>query len=53
MASDKINGIIESLETLNVLELVELKKALEEKWGVTAAAPMFAGAAAPIMDRSR
>ncbi|MEI8307190.1 MAG: 50S ribosomal protein L7/L12 [Chloroflexales bacterium] len=50
MASDKINGIIESLETLNVLELVELKKALEEKWGVTAAAPMFAGAAAPAAE---
>jgi large subunit ribosomal protein L7/L12 len=50
MASDKINGIIESLETLNVLELVELKKALEEKWGVTAAAPVFAGAAAPVAE---
>ena len=57
MASDKVNGIIESIETLNVLELVELKKTMEEKWGVTAAAPMFAagpsvaaagdGAAAP------
>jgi large subunit ribosomal protein L7/L12 len=43
MASDKVNGIIESIETLNVLELVELKKTMEEKWGVTAAAPMFAG----------
>ena len=40
MASDKVNGIIESIETLNVLELVELKKTMEEKWGVTAAAPM-------------
>src|SRR5512144_2177760 len=44
MASDKVNGIIESIETLNVLELVELKKAMEEKWGVTAAAPMMMGA---------
>lgn len=43
MASDKVNGIIESIEVLNVLELVELKKTMEEKWGVTAAAPMFAG----------
>src|SRR5215213_9140728 len=43
MASDKVNGIIESIETLNVLELVELKKTMEDKWGVTAAAPMFAG----------
>jgi large subunit ribosomal protein L7/L12 len=46
MASDKVNGIIESIETLNVLELVELKKTMEDKWGVTAAAPM-AFAAAP------
>ena len=44
MASDKVNGIIESIETLNVLELVELKKTMEEKWGVTAAAPMVMGA---------
>jgi large subunit ribosomal protein L7/L12 len=43
MASDKVNGIIESIEGLNVLELVELKKTMEDKWGVTAAAPMFAG----------
>ncbi len=40
MASDKVNSIIESIETLNVLELVELKKTMEEKWGVTAAAPV-------------
>ena len=40
MASDKVNTIIESIEVLNVLELVELKKTMEEKWGVTAAAPM-------------
>jgi large subunit ribosomal protein L7/L12 len=40
MASDKVNGIIETIETLNVLELVELKKTMEEKWGVTAAAPV-------------
>ncbi|NTU81697.1 MAG: 50S ribosomal protein L7/L12 [Chloroflexales bacterium] len=48
MASDKVNAIIESIEVLNVLELVELKKTMEEKWGVTAAAPMaFGGFAAP------
>lgn len=47
MASDKVNSIIESIEGLNVLELVELKKSMEDKWGVTAAAPVFAGAAAP------
>jgi large subunit ribosomal protein L7/L12 len=43
MASDKVNTIIESIETLNVLELVELKKTMEDKWGVTAAAPMMMG----------
>ena len=40
MASDKVNSIVESIEVLNVLELVELKKTMEDKWGVTAAAPM-------------
>lgn len=47
MASAKVDSIVEALEGLNVLELVELKKTLEEKWGVTAAAPVFAGGAAP------
>ncbi|NBU63753.1 MAG: 50S ribosomal protein L7/L12 [Chloroflexia bacterium] len=46
--SDKINSIIASIETLNVLELVELKSTMESKWGVTAAAPMMMGAAAPV-----
>lgn len=46
MSNDKINSIIASIETLNVLELVELKKTMEDKWGVTAAAPMMMGAAA-------
>lgn len=42
--SEKINSIIASIEALNVLELVELKKSMEDKWGVTAAAPMMMGA---------
>jgi large subunit ribosomal protein L7/L12 len=48
--------LIASIEKMTVLELVELKKALEEKFGVTAAAPVaFAapttgGAAAPVAD---
>jgi len=46
MASDKVNSIIESIETLNVLELVDLKKTMEDKWGVTAAAPVMMGGAA-------
>jgi large subunit ribosomal protein L7/L12 len=48
MASDKVNTIIESIEGLNVLELVELKKAMEDKWGVTAAAPVFAAGGMPM-----
>ena len=40
-----INNIVEELSKLTVLEAAELVKALETKWGVTAAAP--AAAAAP------
>ncbi|MBM3329336.1 MAG: 50S ribosomal protein L7/L12 [Calditrichaeota bacterium] len=40
-----VQAIIDAIEKMTVLELVELKKALEDKFGVTAAAPMaFAGA---------
>lgn len=42
--SDKLNTIIDSIAELTVLELSELVKALEEKFGVTAAAPMMMGA---------
>lgn len=39
--------IIEKIEKLNVLELSELVKELEEKFGVSAAAPMMMGAMMP------
>jgi large subunit ribosomal protein L7/L12 len=39
MATDT-SKLVEQLGKMSVLELVELKKALEEEWGVTAAAPM-------------
>ena len=46
-----LNKIIDELSTLTVVEAAELSKQLEEKWGVTAAAPAVAapagGAAAP------
>ena len=51
--SEKLTKIIESIETLSVLELSQLVKALEKKFGVSAAAPVammagpVAGAAAP------
>jgi large subunit ribosomal protein L7/L12 len=39
-----VNQIIEAIEKMTVMELVELKKALEEKFGVTAVSPMMMGA---------
>jgi large subunit ribosomal protein L7/L12 len=40
-----IEEIVEKIEKLTLLEASELKKALEEKFGVTAAAPMMMGGA--------
>lgn len=45
MAAD-LNNLVEQLSALTVLEAAELAKKLEEKWGVSAAAPV-AMAAAP------
>ena len=42
---EKFNDIIEKIEKLSTVELAELVKALEEKFGVTAAAPVAAGGA--------
>lgn len=42
--STKTQQIVEELSKLSVLELAELKKALEEHWGVTAAAPAIMAA---------
>lgn len=42
-----VANIIEQIEALNVLELVELSKTLQEKWGVSAAPAAAAVAAAP------
>ncbi|ATP12205.1 50S ribosomal protein L7/L12 [Bartonella henselae] len=46
--------IVEDLSNLTVLEAAELSKLLEEKWGVSAAAPVavaaVAGAAAPVAE---
>ncbi|MEI8321091.1 MAG: 50S ribosomal protein L7/L12 [Alphaproteobacteria bacterium] len=41
-----LNTIVESLSKLSVLEAAELVKLLEEKWGVSAAAPVAVAAAA-------
>lgn len=40
MASEKILNIVEEVKSLTVLELNELVKAIEEEFGVTAAAPV-------------
>jgi len=41
------NTLVEELSGLTVLQVAELVKALETKWGVSAAAPVAAAAAAP------
>lgn len=52
MASEKVTQLIEDVKALTVLELSELVKALEEEFGVSAAAPMAvaAGPAAGAAD---
>ena len=43
----KLAKLVEDLSALTVLEAAELSKLLEEKWGVSAAAPVAAAAAGP------
>ena len=50
-----INKIVDELSGLTILEASELVKALEEKWGVSAAAPTAAtatGPAAPVEEKT-
>ena len=42
-----LSKLVDELSNLTVLEAAELSKMLEEKWGVSAAAPVAAAAAAP------
>ena len=42
-----LEKIVEELSSLSVMEAAELSKMLEEKWGVSAAAPVAVAAAAP------
>lgn len=51
--SEKVEKLVEEISNLTLVEASDLKKALEEKFGVTAAAPMMmagapAAAAAPV-----
>jgi large subunit ribosomal protein L7/L12 len=54
----KIEQLVEDLSSLTVLEAADLAKLLEEKWGVSAAAPVAvaaapaAGAAAPAAEKT-
>lgn len=52
--SANVESLVEKISSLTLLEASELKKALEEKFGVTAAAPMMmaaaSGAAAPVVE---
>lgn len=48
--SDKVQKLIDSVKELTVLELSELVKALEEEFGVSAAAPVAVAAAGPAQD---
>jgi len=57
--SEKVQGLIEEIKGLTVLELSEVVKALEEEFGVSAAAPMAvaaapaAGGAAPAAEEEK
>jgi len=44
--SDKLSKLVDELSTLSVLEAADLVKQLEEKWGVSAAAPVAMAAVA-------
>ncbi|AHK63329.1 50S ribosomal protein L7/L12 [Chlamydia avium] len=48
MTTQNLEQLVEALSNLTVIELANLKKVLEEKWGVTAAAPMMAVAAGNV-----
>ena len=57
--SDKLTKFVDELSTLSVLEAADLVKMLEEKWGVSAAAPMAmmaggasAAAAEPVEEKT-
>ena len=46
MAASTVDKIFDALGAMTVLELVELKKKIEEEWGITAAAPVAVAAPA-------
>jgi large subunit ribosomal protein L7/L12 len=53
MAASPVDKVFDELGKMSVLDLVELKKKIEDEWGITAAAPVAVaapGAAAPAGD---
>ena len=58
MASEKVLKLMEEIKSMTVLELSEMVKALEEEFGVSAAAPVMMGApagaapAAPVEEKT-
>src|SRR5918911_4681802 len=44
MAASSVDTVFEQLGSMSVLELVELKKKIEDEWGITAAAPVAVAA---------
>src|SRR6476660_2896553 len=46
MAASGVDKVFDELGKMSVLELVELKKKIEDEWGITAAAPVAVAAAA-------
>ncbi|MDY3051625.1 MAG: 50S ribosomal protein L7/L12 [Ndongobacter sp.] len=50
MASEKVTALVEEVKALTVLELSELVSALEEEFGVSAAAPVAAVAVGPVAE---
>jgi|SRR5579884_1104888 large subunit ribosomal protein L7/L12 len=47
MPSERVNQVLDIIKEMTILELRDLNKAIEETFGVTAAAPMMVAAAAP------
>jgi large subunit ribosomal protein L7/L12 len=47
MAASAVDKVFDELGKMSVLDLVELKKRIEDEWGITAAAPVAVAAAAP------
>ncbi len=53
MASEKLEQVLQEIESLTLLEVAELVKMMQERWGISAAAPVAVAAAptaAPVAE---